>query len=263
MVTRAQIDKSSPIPLYHQLRGVLEGLIRNEQFKPGDSIPGENELCDLYGVSRTTVRQTIREMIQDGLLYRDQTRGRPLVAPVVVRQSLLRLRGFFTEGMLTAKLQPSTLVISTQKQAYPDVSEKMGFSDVMVFYRIERIHCGDSVPLVYQVSYIPEYVCPNLGKLNLEESLFTHIESECGLTIAKAKQVISIRHSDKRLGELMQLPHRLPMYKVERLSFTNDGRAVEYFECLLRGDRYEFEMELDWESDKEKLNDDSISKEIF
>ncbi len=262
MVNRIQIDKSSPIPLYHQLRGVLEGLIRAGQYKPSDPIPGENDLCELYGVSRTTVRQTIRVMMHDGILYRDQTRGRPLVAPVVVRQSLLRLRGFFTEGMLTAKLAPSTLVVSVQRQAFSDIAEKTGLSRDALFHRVERIHYGDAVPLVYQVSYIPESVCPNLQKQDLEGSLFSYIESEYGHPIIKAKQIISIRHSDGRVEELMQLPHRLPMYKVERFSFTNDGQAVEYFECLLRSDRYEFEMELDWESDGRKIGIEPINGEI-
>ncbi len=262
MLDTPHIDKSSPVPLYHQLRMLIEHHIREGVYKPGDPVPGENDLCSHYDVSRTTVRQTIREMIKDGILYRQEKRGRPLVAPIVVRQSLMRLRGFFTEGMLTAKLTPSTEVISVKKREFPEVAEKMGIESKTLFHCIERIHYGDSLPLALQTSYIPETVCSDLLEKNLEGSLFTHIEYGYGRPIVKAKQIIEIRHSDNRVRDMLKLPHRLPMYKVERISYTDDGKAVEYFECLLRGDRYEFEMELDWEVSRRKLGIEPVVGQI-
>jgi GntR family transcriptional regulator len=241
------IDKSSPVPLYHQLRMVLEYQIREGIYKPGEPVLGENDLCERYDVSRTTVRQTIREMMRDGILYREQKRGRPIVVPVVVRQSLMKLQGFFTEGMLTAKLKPSTKVISVQKQEFPEVALKMNLAAKAILYRIERIHYGDELPLALQVSYVPKSICPMLHEKSLEGSLFAYIEYDYGRPIVKAKQIIGVRQSDNRVRDLLQMSHRLPMYKVERISFADDGQPVEYFECLLRGDRYEFEMELDWQ----------------
>lgn len=263
MTDNPHIDKSSPVPLYYQLRIMLEKLIREGVYKPGEPVPGENELCDTYEVSRTTVRQTIREMIKDGALYRTQKRGRPLVAPVVVRQSLMRLKGFFTEGMLTVGLLPSTEVVSLQKKSFPEIAMTMSLDPEVVLYRIERIHYGDNLPLALQVSYIPEVACPDLQKRQLEGSLFAYIENGYGRPIVRAKQSIGIQQSDNRVRDLLKLPHRLPMYKVKRISFTDDNKAVEFFECLLRSDHYEFEMELDWEVKGRELGIEPITGQVF
>ncbi len=258
MEPQPQIDKTSPVPLYHQLRGVLEYLIRKGTYMPGEPIPGENDLCDSYDVSRTTVRQTISEMLRDGVLYRQKKRGRPLVTPVVVRQSLLKLQGFFTEGMLTAGLKPHTTVLSVQKRIYTEIAERMSLPAETVFYRIERIHGGNNFSLALQISYIPVSVCPDLEQHHLQGSLFAYIEHDYGHPIVTAKQVIGIRQSDNRTRELMQLPHRLPMFLVERVSFAKDRKPVEYFECLLRSDRYDFEMELNWQADGRRLSGEPV-----
>lgn len=257
-----RIDKSSPIPLYHQLRMVLEYQIRQGIYKPGEPVPGENDLCEQYDVSRTTVRQTIREMMKDGILYRGKKRGRPIVVPVVVHQSLMKLKGFFTEGMLTAKLKPSTKVISVRTQEFPEISLKMSLAPKTILYRVERIHYGDGQPLALQVSYIPESVCPSLDMQNLEGSLFTYIENDYGQPIVRAKQIIEIRQSDNHVRDHLQLTNRLAVYKVERISFAGNGQPVEYFECLLPSDRYVFEMELDWQVHGRKLGVEPLVGQI-
>lgn len=244
-----RIDRSSPVPLYHQLRGVLEYLIYSGDYKPGEPVSGENELCELYGVSRTTVRQTIREMIKDGVLYRKGSRGRPLVAPIVIHQHLLRLRGFFTEDMLTAGLIPHTTVVSVEMRTFPDVSKKLNLNSNAPIYRIERIHHGNGEPLALQVSYIPEEVCPDLHKKDLSASLVYYFESQYVGPIVKAKQLIRVQHATNEERDRMHLPHRLPLFKVERVMLADGDRPVEYFECLLRSDRYQLEMELGWGSD--------------
>lgn len=88
------VDKYSPVPLYHQVRRTIEGLIQVGGFQANQYVPIEEELSRMFGVSRITVRQAIAEMIEDGLLYRRRPRGRLHVAPPKVHQRLTRLRGF-------------------------------------------------------------------------------------------------------------------------------------------------------------------------
>jgi len=47
---------------------------------PGDRIPTEHEICDAYGVSRTTVRQALAELSATGVILRAPRRG-SIVAP--------------------------------------------------------------------------------------------------------------------------------------------------------------------------------------
>ena len=53
------IDKYSPFPIYYQIQEWVKQLIEDGEWKPGDKIPSENELCDKFEVSRMTIRQAI------------------------------------------------------------------------------------------------------------------------------------------------------------------------------------------------------------
>src|SRR4030067_3752904 len=72
---RTKIDRNSPLPFYVQLKSALEQHIERDGWRPGDRIPGEEELCPLFEVSRTVVRQALNEMAYAGLLARQKGRG--------------------------------------------------------------------------------------------------------------------------------------------------------------------------------------------
>jgi multiple sugar transport system substrate-binding protein len=65
-----EIDKSVPIPLYYQLKEMIKKKIESGEFKPGDRLPTEQELCEMFSISRTPVRQALTELTHEGILYR-------------------------------------------------------------------------------------------------------------------------------------------------------------------------------------------------
>ena len=64
------LDKTIPVPLYFQLKTLIKNKIKDGTYKSGDLIPTENELSDMFGISRTTVRQAVTELVHEGYLYR-------------------------------------------------------------------------------------------------------------------------------------------------------------------------------------------------
>ncbi len=69
------IDRNSPIPIYHQLKTLIQEQIESGKWQPGERIPTEQELCHLYDISRSPVRQALKELAYDGLLIRRPGRG--------------------------------------------------------------------------------------------------------------------------------------------------------------------------------------------
>ncbi len=65
-----EIDKNSPIPIYYQLKELIMKKIENREYKPGDRLPTEQELCEIFNISRTPVRQALNELNYEGILYR-------------------------------------------------------------------------------------------------------------------------------------------------------------------------------------------------
>ncbi|HIC96210.1 TPA: extracellular solute-binding protein [Candidatus Bipolaricaulota bacterium] len=75
MTGNRKLDKRLAVPLYRQLKEILEERIRRGEFRPGERLPTERELCQQFGVSRITVRQALGELANEGLLYRHQGSG--------------------------------------------------------------------------------------------------------------------------------------------------------------------------------------------
>src|SRR5829696_3091820 len=89
----AALVKGGPLPRYYQLKEILHEKIRTGQWQPGALIPSERELCAQYGLSRMTARQSVIELVREGLLYRVQGKGTFVARPRITQQ-LMALTGF-------------------------------------------------------------------------------------------------------------------------------------------------------------------------
>lgn len=69
------INKYSNVPLYSQLKQLIIEKIESGDYPVESKIPSEQELCELYGISRPTVRQAINELTNNGYLYKEKARG--------------------------------------------------------------------------------------------------------------------------------------------------------------------------------------------
>src|SRR5579863_9896634 len=69
------LDKDLPQPLYHQLQAVLKAEIESGKWRPGEQLPTESQLTDLYQVSKITVRQALHELVELGYIRREHGRG--------------------------------------------------------------------------------------------------------------------------------------------------------------------------------------------
>jgi DNA-binding LacI/PurR family transcriptional regulator len=69
------IDRSSPIPQYFQLQTWLIEQIEQGVFKPNDKIPTEEELAQIAGLARATIRQAIQNLVNMGYLARKRRLG--------------------------------------------------------------------------------------------------------------------------------------------------------------------------------------------
>jgi GntR family transcriptional regulator len=69
------INRDVPIPYYYQLEAMLRGQVNSGRWLPGEQVPSEKQLCERYELSRTTVRQAVGNLVQEGLLYHVKGKG--------------------------------------------------------------------------------------------------------------------------------------------------------------------------------------------
>ncbi|MEJ6950680.1 substrate-binding domain-containing protein [Natronospora cellulosivora (SeqCode)] len=69
------MDNDNFLPKYILVKDKIKDLIKNKEISPGDKIPGENQLCDKYNVSRHTIRRAIDILVQEDILEKRQGLG--------------------------------------------------------------------------------------------------------------------------------------------------------------------------------------------
>ena len=72
---RNRIDPAALRLLWEQVADDIRGDIQSGSLPPGARLPAEQELADLYGVARVTIRRAIAELREEGLITVMRGRG--------------------------------------------------------------------------------------------------------------------------------------------------------------------------------------------
>lgn len=243
-MTTQPINRQNKLPLYQQLYEILRGNIARGVWKVGEMIPTEPELIEGYGVSRTTVRQVLDLLVNEGLIYRQQGRG-SFVAEPTLEQGLVRITSF-TEDMRQRGLVPGTQVIYTGLvPATEDVAEKLSIPAGIELARLERLRLANGEPMSIEEAYLVHSLCPGIfshdyALMPLRETL----ETDYGIRLVRAKQLIRAVTASVGQARLLNVPVRSPLLFLERVSFSQIGRPVEFLRIYYRADRYTLYNEL-------------------
>lgn len=239
------IDFSSPLPYYAQLLELLQGRLVRREFLPGQRIPGEPELCRLYGVSRTVVRQALGELERRGLIERRKGKGTFVAYPKIGESLAQRLTGFHAD-MLARGYQPQTRLL--HRRLVPAADPVAAYLEVppgTPLFDIKRLRSVQDVPVQIVTSYLPRDLCPALADASLDDrSLYAFLEQECGLSIARGRRFIEAVNAGEEDARLLEVERGAALIRLESVSYLENGRPLEYYQALHRGDRARFEIEL-------------------
>ena len=191
------IDRHERVPLYCQLRAVILQRIENGELKPNDPIPSEKELIKQYGLSRTTVRQAINELVREGYIYRQQGKGTYVSRPKM--QHGLRKLTSFSEDMRSRGLRPGSQVLEFGRVVPPRrVAAALEIPEGEQAYRIVRLRMADGEPVGLQESHVR--VDPNLvitrEDVAGEGSLYSLLESRFNLQLNEADESVEATLAD-------------------------------------------------------------------
>jgi len=241
----AAINRDAPVPLYVQVKDSLRERIESGVWKPGDRIPGESDLCQIFDVSRTVVLQALKELSFEGLIVRRQGKGTFVAEPKIGESLVQKLTGFY-QDMVDRGLTPVTQVLrQARSPSSPKVAARLGLRPGEEVIEIERLRFVEGDPIVLVTTYLPYGLCPQLLQAELSrQSLYVFLERNCGLAIARGRRTIEAVSAGSREAELLRTEAGAPLIRLVSVSYLGDGTPLEYYEALHRGDRSRFEVEL-------------------
>ncbi len=239
------INFESHIPYYIQLMDILREKVQQGEWGPGDQIPGEQDLCEHYQVSRTVVRQALRELEYEGVISRQKGKGTFISLPKISEGLVQKLTGFY-QDMVERGLKPGSKVLHQDVIPAPEkVARFLQIQPGEKVIDIERLRFINDEPIQLVTTYVPFEICPSLATVDLtNQSLYAYLEQGCGIEIAKGHRYIEAVLANEHEAELLGIEHRSPLLMLDSVSFSEDGRPIEYYHALHRGDRSRFEVEL-------------------
>lgn len=224
------------VPKYYQVKNEILGLMTD--LVPGSVVPTERELAEMFGTSRTTVRQAIAELVVDGRLERTQGRGTFVAQPKLMQ---VRQLTSLSQDLQAQGRQPGGVVLGiAQQPADAEVAEHLGIEAGTAIHRVERIRSASGEPIAHEIAHLAGEL-PNLaGELEARGSLYRTLREAFGVELAAVEDVVETALADPIDADLLGVDTGLPMLLVHRTGWDADGRAVEWTRSVFRGDRFRF-----------------------
>lgn len=239
--------KSGPLPKYHQLIEILRQQIVSGELKPNDQLPTEEVLCQAYGVSRGTVRQAIHNLVQEGLIRREQGRG-TFVNPLR-RASPFFMLASFDEDMRRQHRRPNTRLLALEViPATPAIAERLALATGEPVIHVVRLRLADDQPVIHETRYLAQVLCPSLTNEDLEtESIHWLLIHKYHLPLVRMTHTIEVCILSSAQAHLLQVEPGTAAFYVDRLTYTVDEtgkRPAVWYQAIYRGDNYHFTAEV-------------------
>jgi GntR family transcriptional regulator len=244
MAMQSAASPKSPgtIPLCRKIREDLAVQIRSGRWRVDEEIPSEAALCRQYGASRGTIRQALAELVQQGLIYRQQGRGSFVQRPKLEGSVLGSYRLYMSRMPLDARSQ---VLVCRSRPATREIQKALALATRAEVYELQRIRYVNGIPISLQASYLPSQLCPGLEKVDLsKEALYAILEREFGVVFLRAEEFIEPVLADARVARYLNIRRGSPVFLVERTSYMADDRVGEFRRGHMRGDLYRYRIDL-------------------
>lgn len=233
------LDRSSDLPLWAQVRDDLELRIAGGEFS-GDGarpFPGEMELSRTYGVSRQTVRQSLRSLRGDGTLV--GTRGRPprVADPAYIQQPLGALYSLYA-SVEAAGLSQHSIVRALEITSDPEVAAVLDLPSEAPLLHLERLRLAGDEPLAHDHAWLPAALArPLLDADFRDTALYTELAARCGIRLTGGSEEVRAVAPGPAQCTLLGMPAGSAALSIERVGRLN-SLPTEVRRTLVRGDRF-------------------------
>lgn len=237
---RIELDRTSPIPLYHQVAQAIQSAIDDGLLAPGEFLENELSLATRLGISRPTTRQALRELVDKRQLIRKRGVGTH-VAPVTIHRPIT-LTSLYDDLSKIGK-SPTTVVL--EHEVVPASQEVAVALDIPVgteVVRLRRLRLAAEEPIAVMTNFLPTAIAPTRDELEVD-GLYDCLRGR-GVKPRIAHQRIGARIATAAEARMLMEGPRAALLIMERTAFDESGVAVEFGQHIYRASRYTFDTTL-------------------
>ncbi|GII54442.1 transcriptional regulator [Planotetraspora thailandica] len=235
------IDRSSPVPLYHQLAEQLSDAIASGRLQPGDPFENEIALAERLSLSRPTVRRAIQELVNQGLLLRRRGLGTTIANRKVHRRA--ELTSLF-DDLKRDGGRPATTVLKHELVQDERVATALDLPADAELLAIVRLRLSDDRPLAILHNWLPP-ACNDIAREDLEQAGLYAVMRDRGVRPVVAHQTIGARPPTAAERRHLGLKPSQPVLTMTRVAFDAMGNGVEYGDHCYRAQDYSIDVMVD------------------
>lgn len=231
--------RNGSTPLYLQIAANLKQHIIAGEWREGEAVPSERELCALTDASRVTVRKAIEELISEGLLSRRQGSGTFVNRVIETKNDALG--SFSDEAAARGGISGTIWIARTIARPTEDEANILKISKDIEVVRLGRVRLLDGEPLAIEHAVVPRQFLPPIDDLG--SSLYQALETNGNRPVGGTQSIHASLATPTEAG-LLSIAEQSAVLRIERVTRNAKGDVVELTRSVYRGDRYKFVSEL-------------------
>ena len=243
------IDKNSPLPLYYQLKQIILAEVKAGNLKSNDRLPVEFDLCDMYGLSRTTVRQAISELVSEGYLYKEKNRGVFVAMPRAKVDSIYSTH-YFNESAKAAGFNPSCRISAMQViPANATVAKALQLKPGTDVIYVEKWCYANDILVAINEYYFVHPLCSSVmdEKAYRKFSAYELLNQNAETYIGHISKTVSAYSASAEEARIFDIPEGAAMFLADDIGYAQrTGLPISYEHVRLVGSRthvtWEFQM---------------------
>jgi DNA-binding GntR family transcriptional regulator len=235
------INKYSNLPLYSQLKNLIIEKIENGEYPEDSKIPSEQEFCDVYNISRPTVRQAISELTNNGYLYKEKGKG-TFVAKSKTGIDIKNYSGF-TDSILDCQVPGQKNISSIRVIEDSDFMRlnevfNLSYNSKTEFVEVRYTSLQNKEVYSLNTSYLPFNLFPSIIEdIKEQKQSYDILRGKYPLLPVKSKSTMELIYTDHLDAQHLQVQQGQALIKVENVLYSKSGQVVEYIISKYRGDK--------------------------
>lgn len=240
-LSQLSLNNDSAEPLYRQLEALLKSDIESGEFPAGSKLPTENELVELYHVSRVTVRKALDGLSQQGYLERRSGKG-TFVAEEKLQRTLDGVTSFSEMCQEIGCVPGSKTIRRSIELASEKEAEKLGISEDSQILVIERIRYVDGHPLVLEITKFTEDFIFLMNEDLTDCSLYDLLDRKKGIRFTQSVKMVDIVYANAHEAKYLEIAKGCPLLRIESVAKDAAGTARHISKQLCIGDKIKFRV---------------------
>ncbi len=232
--------------LYKEVKEKIIQALSEGKWQAGDKLPVESDLADMYGVSKSTIRAAVGELVDANILVRKQGKG-TFVATEKVSRNLYRF--FHLVDASGKRHYPVRQLLSISREAATektiDALQLYRYSDRDVFsihmlFKINGRAVGRSNPCV------PVALFPGLDAKEFQPddvSLYSLYHTMYNINVIRVEANVGVSSATPAVARELGVRPQAPLLRIERIAYTYQDVPVEYRTILLDTSEIQYRIE--------------------